>query len=760
MPHEVLGLEKVTEPGFEIGFTYSNGKITWVMREVQPADPARAKWEDIGVGSQPSLVRQSTTDGKRYEITTQSLSRRWYTKEPKTLVDTMSGGLLWNSDAIYVSVEDPNKAFKHTTNGLTWMKRRRENTYTEVQNGPWYDPIQRLQKDIAEVQTETDGECRAVCDATPTCVSYRWDPPPYERDQKTYNCATFRGKATAFDLTNRDFITYNQNPPSEGDPQSNVRPDEEKRHMWVTDDSQGDKLKSVRKAPDNEALYQIRTEKTRITWYRKVEFPAESGFGEATATTATDTRVREIVRRYIFLSVDYIALNCTRRDTASEARRTELLRYITEDKFDMMKKYYGIPAVVINKRVGFFKNSELTIMDETEALGEGRKPESYADVLDRKGLCELSCPDGWVNVDDGGVKCDRSNRRIDNVGTSSCEDGPCDFKGFNADTRAAWAREKSVEWKYCRQMPLDAHGIGIRHDGDDGGKDDEGPTDGAPCWGKDFLANENCTKLLGKRNEYILNYCNGSDDPKIEPQGYRKARWADTDAKDICRPAYNKAQMDKLCAWARTENVHHIGRDGTGIEHFCGCEKPEGDYSDDDLEYFMSMSGTAEDGKTSGNAAQYDQYKLMGVDPRTKNVFDLAFQPSNEKDFVDTIQAQCWPSCKTFKKQWKHEGGEEDYGGYSSMLDENTKKDCSFSGCAQAFSASAGGDMTGNDVLLYCQQGGTVARPAPKEQGHAKDQEGAGDSTVAVVGITVAIGSLLLFVAAIYLSKRKGWIMS
>lgn len=387
--------------------------------------------------------------------------------------------------------------------------------------------------------------------------------------------------------------------------------------------------------------YQLKTILTKLNSIKPYQYPI--GMDKKTA-------IREMGRRYIFLSGDYIERNSTFTDSS-----------ITSRERQMMIDFHGIPGswdMLDPDKVGDDRN----ICSINKAKGKNIFQDGNSNV--NLHVCRYS-GNSCVSRYDKDGPMDRCRRCGDDCNDDTWVSRPCSRNvWYSSDIiDEAYQPLNPVENGDNKMCPFDGYGTEIPDEVND--KDNV-------CWKEDYLKQE----WDGKCKDFIhfkQNYCAGSpgDDLKYHNNSddYTNARYFKDDNCKFKNSASTQEDLTKMCTWAgETEYTGNIGGEGLGISDFCGCNK----------RLFVNMGKESYFMKLGGN-----KNKLRQIKEWSKNSFINGAIPdpatskmglrSTDKGIIDQIPSNCWISCQTLKLI----RGDN----FISALDDEAQQSCSIQGC-------------------------------------------------------------------------------
>ena len=393
--------------------------------------------------------------------------------------------------------------------------------------------------------------------------------------------------------------------------------------------------------------------------------------------------MRRMMRRYIFLSVDYLEKNKIPKHQAFKVSD-----YINDREREMMINFYGIPGSdEMTKNMG---NPNICSTEEGNASRYWDAETS--DRWDQAKINLYTCRHQKVgnNVEkdhvcttrhqEGGA-FDRCRRCKDN-----CEgeyvSRPCSrnnwYSNFTEEDTYKPNNSIEVNGKVC---PFDGYGTEI--------PDDVNNIDDV-CWKSDFLTRE-WDGLCKNYTHFKKNYCTGSpgDDLKMwKPEDYANARYL----SDVTRCKPSIEEMDNLCDWVAA-NDYSGNISGIPMVAHCGCKKDSFTKNGGNVDLFLSMHG---------NQQMLDTFKKWSQnDVLNKHLFvhsngDRGLKDKSDvRGIVETTGPRCWQSCKHALKYEENQQAE-------SYLDPNEKEACVWSGCLNQADLSDSIDSVIQNVQQSC----------------------------------------------------------
>ena len=387
-----------------------------------------------------------------------------------------------------------------------------------------------------------------------------------------------------------------------------------------------------------------------------------------------------MMRRYIFLSVDYLALNPD----------YDVSEFISDREKEMMIHFYRIPgshemSLDINKG-----NPNICSTDELS-------PELYWDAVSHYNWNEpkinlYKCR--HTKVHQGSQNTQHVCTTRHNVGGAFDRCRRC---GNNCNgeyiarpcARNRWYSNFSEESEYLPRNPIEVKGKVCPFDGYGTEIPDDVNLPNNVCWKADFLTGNWDTKCKDYTT-FKENYCAGSPDEDLKiwkPIDYANARYL----SDVGRCNPTVGQMDNLCDWVST-NSHTADINGVPMVTHCGCKKDSFVKPSGNVDLWISMFGNSQKLET------FKTYSLnevlnqqVFVDPETGN---RGIQDENDVlEIVKATEPRCWPSCRHSLGYTENET--------TDYLDPIEKVDCVWDGCLLTINA---GNATLRDIEQSCTQ--------------------------------------------------------
>ena len=395
------------------------------------------------------------------------------------------------------------------------------------------------------------------------------------------------------------------------------------------------------------------------------------------ALTKNPHSKRDMMRRYIFLSVDFLARNPD----------YDVTEFISDREKEMMIHFYGIPGsheMALESNMG---NPNICSTEEDSSANYWDATTS--DRWSQSKINLYTCRHKKVgnNVEKNhvcttrhqvGGPFDRCRRCGDN-----CEGEyiarPC--------ARNVWYSKFPEESQYLPRNPIEVNGKVCPFDGYGTEIPDDVNMPNDVCWKSDFLTRNwdtNCKDYT----TFKKNYCAGSpgEDLKIwKSSDYVNARYLSD--VDRCDPSIE--DMDNFCDWVASNN-HTADINGVPMVAHCGCKKDSFTKPTGNVDMWIAMHG---------NRQKLDTFKLFSRNEvLNQHIFsdpDTGERGIDDENdvygIVKTTDTRCWPSCRHSLGYKENET--------TDYLDPLEKMDCVWDGCLNQISAE---NSTLRDVDLSC----------------------------------------------------------
>lgn len=344
-----------------------------------------------------------------------------------------------------------------------------------------------------------------------------------------------------------------------------------------------------------------------------------------------DDTIKNMGRRYIFLSVDYLSNNPT----------FDVSKYITEREKEMMIHLFGVPGSDTMADTSKWGDPAICSMEEKA----GKK--YWKMTLDRES--------GTDTVFEGSLFRCRNEKEYE-YSEDICEDknrltGPMDRcrrceNGCNGNfvarpcARNVWYSKYADENEYRPENAVEKNGKVCMFDGYGTEIPDDVNDSDDVCWKAGYLLTHWDTKCKDYTH-FKKNYCAGAPENDLKmskPEDYKNARYL---TANVCNPT--PTDMNGLCEWVA--NVEYLGNiSGYPVELYCGCHKRT----------FLNQNKYGTFLKLAGNQAKLNTVKEWSQNSVLNDVFyDENTQTyglqSTDKGIVEQIEPMCWPSCTTLK---------------------------------------------------------------------------------------------------------------
>ena len=412
-----------------------------------------------------------------------------------------------------------------------------------------------------------------------------------------------------------------------------------------------------------------------------------------------ESTIREMGRRYIFLSGDYIEQN--------RPGSSKIDALISNRERDMMVTHYGIPGswdladqkIVGGDPLACSMNQNGKKLFKLIAGYNTNNDSGYVNLRD----CRYS--DGQCEAEDAMLACRPQHPR--NISR------PCGRNVWYMKDKPEFAPNNTVSLENGQKTcPFDGYGTEIPDEINDVTKNNV-------CWKGDFLL-ENWDTKCKDFKRFKKNYCGGAptDDLKHHDRSddYKNARYF-IDPKCNFDEDSGAAQEDltKMCEWAG-QSGYNGPVSGHDMANFCGCHKRT--FSDmGKYTYFLSLTG---------NQVKLDQIKRWSQNSaingaiynRDTKQYGIS---STDEGIVNQIASNCWASCQHMK------GTHGD--NFIKALNDEAQQSCSIQGCFNTINAYNNNDTSISDVRQQCNytgEGGVQGDPSVTSDPETQPGTGAG----------------------------------
>lgn len=389
--------------------------------------------------------------------------------------------------------------------------------------------------------------------------------------------------------------------------------------------------------------------------------------------------IHRMMRRYIFLSVDYLEKNKNPKNPAFKVSD-----YINDREREMMINFYGIPGsdeMALTKNMG---NPNICSTEEGKEIywyAGDEKVNLYTCRHKKDGVSNVEKDHVCTTRHQEGGAFDRCRRCKDN-----CEgeyvSRPCSrnnwYSNFTEEDEYKPNNSIEVNGKVC---PFDGYGTEIP---------DDVNNIGDVCWKSYFLTRE-WDGLCKNYTHFKKNYCWGSPGHDLKmwkPEDYANARYL----SDVTRCKPSIEEMDNLCDWV-AENDYSGNISGIPMVAHCGCKKDSFTKDGGNVDLFLSMHGNQQMLDTFKKWSQNDVLNehLFADSDGNRGLKDK----SDVRGIVETTGPRCWQSCKHALKYEENQQAE-------SYLDPNEKEACVWSGCFNQADLSDSIDSVIQNVKQSC----------------------------------------------------------